>query len=232
MGPGAVLDACLLRSHAGDGTLHGANAETASIGRPTRQTRVGDDVRMARTARLVAVGAALVAVAGLLGGCGGQQSAKPVPAVTLEPLAVSMFAVKPCDLLRDDPATRRHLAVPGTVTAGSDGPVCRWTPTRPRVPLYTAAAAPHIGLNDVSGHREDYSVFRADQHRALPGGAHQRPGRRVGSAVLDPGRRRRRQSGDRHRRRQRPRRPVLAGHLLRGRILATEILGQMLSDTG
>ncbi|WP_445183383.1 hypothetical protein ACTXG6_33465 [Pseudonocardia sp. Cha107L01] len=27
------------------------------------------------------------------------------------------------------------------------------------MPLYTAGAAPHIGLNDVSGHREDYSFF-------------------------------------------------------------------------
>jgi hypothetical protein len=113
-------------------------------------------IREVRSGKLFAAGAALAALAGLLGGCAGAPSAKAVPSVSLDPLDVSTFAAKPCDLLREDRAARRHLAVPGSVTAGPNGPVCRWTATQPRVPLYTAGVAAHSGLNDVSTHRGDY----------------------------------------------------------------------------
>jgi hypothetical protein len=187
---------------------------------------------MATTARLVAAGAALAAVAGLLGGCGGQPSAESVPTVTLDPLDVSMFATKPCDLLRADRAARRHLAVPGTITAGSDGPVCRWIPTQPRVSLYTAGVAPRVGLNDVSGHRGAYSFFEqtsiahypAVHTRDRAAGSDARCSTRVGVAddsqvivTADDNGLAVRSSLD---------------TCSEADILATEILGQMLSNTG
>ena len=115
---------------------------------------------MVRAPWRAATGAALVAAATLLVGCSGAQ---PVPRVILDPLDVTAFASAPCDLLRADRAGRRHLAVPGTVAAGPDVPVCRWTPTQPRVPVYTAGVAPHSGLADVDQHRQEFSfVERTD----------------------------------------------------------------------
>jgi hypothetical protein len=108
----------------------------------------------------VAVGAASIVAslvaAAVLVGCGGPP---PAPRVTLDPLDVSAFVSTPCDLLRADRAGRRHLAVPGTVAAGPDGPVCRWTPTEPRVPVYTAGVTTHSGLADVEQHRQDFSFL-------------------------------------------------------------------------
>lgn len=113
-------------------------------------------VDMATGLRPATAGAVLVAATAVLVGCGGPQ---PVPRVTLDPLDVTAFASAPCDLLRADRAGRRHLAVPGTVTTGPDGPVCRWMPTQPRVPVYTAGVATHAGLADVEQHRQEFSFL-------------------------------------------------------------------------
>jgi hypothetical protein len=187
---------------------------------------------MAKTVGLMAAAATLAAIAGLLGGCGGAQSGRPVPTVTLDPLDVSRFASKPCDLLRDDRATRRHLAVPGTVTASPNGPACHWTPTQPRVPTYTAGVDPHAGLNDVAAHSGDYSLvestsiahYPAIHTRDRAAGSDARCSTRVGVAedsqvivTADDNDVAVRSSVD---------------TCSQADLLATEILGQLLSNTG
>ncbi|HEX4252672.1 MAG TPA: DUF3558 family protein [Pseudonocardia sp.] len=109
--------------------------------------------------RRAALRGLLLAVAVLVTGCGGPDSGRPVPTVTLDPLDVTPYASRPCDLLRDDRAGRRHLATPGTLTSSADGPVCRWTPTQPRVPVYTAGVVLGKGLPDVTGRGGDYSFL-------------------------------------------------------------------------
>lgn len=174
----------------------------------------------------------IASFAALLTGCGGTNSARPVPTVTLDPLDVSAFAARPCDLLRDDRAARRHLAVPGTVTSGPDGMVCRWTPTQPKVPNYTAGVATHNGLNDVSAHRADFSFYAetsiahypAAHTRDRASGSDSRCSTRVGVAedsqvivTAD-------ENGVAT--------PSSLDACSEADILATEVMGQLLSNTG
>jgi hypothetical protein len=185
-----------------------------------------------RPPRVSVVGVVLAGVALLLGGCGGVAPARPVPTVTLDPLDVSAFVAAPCGLLRADRAARRHLAVPGTVSAGPSGPVCRWSPTQPRVPVYTAGVAPHSGLADVFQHREDFSFveqvdishYPAVHTRDRAAGANLRCATRVGVAddsqlivTADD-------SGVAV--------PSSLDTCSEADILATEIMGQLLSGTG
>ena len=117
----------------------------------------------------------------LLASCGTGPTAGAPPTVTLAPLDISSYAAVPCRLLRDDRAQRRHLATPGSVSAGADGPLCRWQPAAPGVPAYSAGVALHAGLDDVARHRADFSLLERTEIAHYPA-LHSR-GREPGSGA-------------------------------------------------
>jgi len=121
---------------------------------PGQPIRVGYGVRAFVAVLLAGTVASLM-------GC-STASAGPTrlaPAITLDQLDVTAFGPKPCDLLRADRASRRHLATPGTQVAGPNGLVCRWNPTAARVPVFTAGVDLGQGLEEIYRHYGEFSRF-------------------------------------------------------------------------
>jgi hypothetical protein len=77
----------------------------------------------------------------------------------LDQLDVGGYASRPCALLRPDRVTRRHLTAPGAIVSTPNGPMCRWTPTAPHIPIYSAGMDLSHGLEALYQHRVRYALF-------------------------------------------------------------------------